>query len=290
MQLRPLTETFGVEVMGAPLDDPPASLGAALTAALHEHQLLLFRLRPMTAAAQLRFTNLFGRALAPWDRTSRTHPDDSRIEVFLASPKPGDAPAPRTRPAEHWHSDGSFLPQPTDATVLHAAIAPGEGGETMFNNTRIACQRLSDDLLKRVTSAVGVHEFGARFSGLRLFHRRVNEEQAHEERQVFPASPHPLVRNHPITGEPALYLNELCLVRIENLAPAESHALLADLYSHALKTEWQYTHRWREGDVLVWDNPSLLHRGCSVAPGHTRLVHRSTAQYHRDATPNRPAC
>ncbi|OKI26150.1 TauD/TfdA family dioxygenase [Streptomyces sp. CB03911] len=271
---KPLAATFGAEVLGVDLgSDAVAGQAAELRAALHRHQVLLFRGGCSGPDDQLRITELFGRVTPPWT-TSHAHPADPRIEVFQESP-----PRAHRRPSEHWHSDASFLELPTEVTVLHALTAPEQGGQTAFTDTRAALAGLPAALRARVGRLTAVHDFGSRFSALREKTARVSTEGAVRERAGFPPVRHPLVREHPVTGEPALYLNELCLDHVEGLTPAESGRLLTELYERTLRPRWQYAHRWQVGDVLVWDNPSLLHRGHQVPAGQHRLLHRTTAEY-----------
>lgn len=269
MDLRPLSETFGAEVIGASLDGTEAG---TLRELLWRHQLLLFRGLDLSPARQLMVTGQFGGVDKPWDPT-HAHEDEPLLEVFHASP-----PRPYRRPAEHWHSDGSFLAEPTSATLLYAVIVPESGGATHYSDTRAAYRTLPDALRKRIAGRRAVHSFARQFSKLRQASQRVSAAEAAEERAVFPDVEHGLVRAHPVTGEPALYLNELCLDRVAGLSSTESDELLAELYAHALADEFEYVHEWRPGDLLVWDNPSLLHRASPVHSGR-RLVHRSTAQY-----------
>ncbi|WP_158575826.1 TauD/TfdA dioxygenase family protein [Streptomyces corynorhini] len=271
---KPMSGSFGVEVFGVQLGSPAAEArGPELVEALHRHQLLLFSGQHLTVEDQLGTTRLFGSPSLPWDPT-HAHPDSPFAEVFRESP-----PRAYRRPAEHWHSDASFRTEPTDATLLYGVEVPAEGGRTHFNDTRAPLAALPSALRERVAGLSAVHDFGRNFSNLRQASRRVTVEDAERELRDFPPATHPLVRPHPVTGEPALYLNEMCLDHVEGLGDAESRALIEELYAHTLRPGWQYVHHWRPGDLLVWDNPSLLHRGENVPQGLRRLVHRTTAAY-----------
>ncbi|WP_329620749.1 TauD/TfdA family dioxygenase [Streptomyces sp. NBC_01255] len=274
LSCKPLNGSFGVEVFDVALGTPEAEECAAeLVEALHSHQLLLFSGQDLPVAAQLWVTSLFGRPVAPWDPT-HAHPRSPYVEVFRESP-----PRAYKRPAEHWHSDASFRAEPTDATLLYGVTVPAEGGRTHFNDTRGPLAALPESLRERIAPLRAVHDFGRNFSTLRRASSRISDEEARAELVAFPPVTHPLVRLHPVTGEPALYLNEMCLDRIDGLPEVESRALAEELYAHTLHPRWQYVHLWRPGDLLVWDNPSLLHRGEGVPPGQRRLVHRTTARY-----------
>jgi taurine dioxygenase len=274
IDLRPLSGSVGAEVVGLDLSvDSIDDLAADLVAALHERQLLLFRGGVLDVAAQLRVSDLFGKVALPWDAT-HAHPDEPYVEVFR-----GSHAREYRRPAEHWHTDASFLAEPTDATLLHALTVPTSGGRTSFTNARAALEALPEKLRASVERLDAVHDFGSQFARLRVAAGRVTDDGSERERNDFPPVRHPIVRSHPVTGTRALYLNELCLHHIDGVTQAESEAILAQLYAHTLQDRWRYSHQWQVGDLLVWDNPSLLHRGEPVPVDQYRLVHRSTVTY-----------
>ncbi|MFJ9811636.1 TauD/TfdA dioxygenase family protein [Streptomyces sp. NPDC101158] len=274
LSVKPLNGSFGVEVFDSGLGTPEAGEQAAeLVEALYRHQLLVFSGVDLSPAAQVRITELFGAPTLPWDPTF-AHPDSPYVEEMREAPHG----APR-RPAEHWHSDASFRAEPTDATLLYGVTVPPEGGRTHFNDLRVPLAALPSRLRERITPLRAVHDFGRNHATLRRAAKPVGDAEARAELAAFPPVSHPLVRPHPVTGEEALYLNEMCLDRIEGLSEDDSRALLDELYAHTLRADWQYVHVWRPGDLLVWDNPSLMHRAEQVPDGHRRLVRRTTARY-----------
>jgi taurine dioxygenase len=276
LKVRSLSSNVGIEVLDIDVSgEIDATTAAELRRMLYRHQLLLFRGLDLTVDAQVRVTGAFGNVLEPWDETHR-HPSGAPLEIFRESPE-----RPYRRPAEHWHTDGSFLAMPTDATFLHAVVVPDDGGHTKFANARAALAALPGETRDMVAGLRATHSFGREFGGLREKSRRVDAVAAAAERVRFPMVEHDLARRHPVCGERALYLNELCLDRIVGLAEDEGRELLASLYQHLLQPCFIYEHEWQVGDLLIWDNPSLLHRATAVGPGQRRLVHRTTAQYSR---------
>jgi alpha-ketoglutarate-dependent taurine dioxygenase len=152
-----------------------------------------------------------------------------------------------------WHSDKSFLREPSMATMLHAVKLPPTGGDTQFADMTAAYAMLPEGMKQRIA---GLHvvqslEYMRRSTG--------NAAPSEEERGSAPPVLHPLVRTHPETGEKALYIG-MYSSHISELPEDDGRALLADLTAHATGSRFVYTHQWRPGDLVVWDNRCLLHR------------------------------
>ncbi|MBT5497446.1 MAG: TauD/TfdA family dioxygenase [Alphaproteobacteria bacterium] len=152
-----------------------------------------------------------------------------------------------------WHTDKSYHAVPSFVTILHALAVPPEGGDTQFSNARMAYAALSPAMKARLEGLMTVHDWVA--SRLNSGTSPATEEQ----KQARPPVSHPLVRTHPETGEKSLYLG-VHVSHIEGMERAESTALLAELTRHIGEERFPYTHRWRVGDVVMWDNRCLHHR------------------------------
>src|SRR5579859_299769 len=105
--------------------------------------------------------------------------------------------------------------------------------------------------------------------------RRMSADYAKSLLDKIPDVFHPVVRIHQTTGRKALFLNELCVDQIVGLPPTESEQLLKELYDHTLRPELIYRHKWRKGDLLVWDNCSLMHCVADIPVHEPRIFHRS---------------
>jgi alpha-ketoglutarate-dependent taurine dioxygenase len=156
----------------------------------------------------------------------------------------------------HWHTDKPYHPAPPLLTTLYAVEVPPVGGNTEFANTALAYDALPEDMKRRI-------------AGLRVVFRPAFDANR-------PTVDHPLVRTHPNTGHKALYLGNHSS-HIRGLPAAEGAALLAELLEHATQRHFVYVHRWRVGDLIMWDNRCLLHR---VVAGeemgrYRRVMHRS---------------
>jgi taurine dioxygenase len=230
-----------------------------LAGALLHHLLLIFRGQSLSFDDQVAFTGIFGEVddrLLASDRPFR-HADDQRIQVVTND---RSTPTPLTATL-FWHVDQSFRPSPAPVIVLSAACVPASGGTTVFADMRSAYEALPPDRLAALDSLTCRHRFGA---GLGIADLMSPEGGAL----------HPLVRTHPTTKRRSLYLNPLCTDSVEGLPPREGTELLADLCAHATKPEFVYEHQWRSGDVLAWDNHSLMHRLADI-PASPRVLYRT---------------
>ncbi len=166
--------------------------------------------------------------------------------------------------ANIWHSDQSFEPCPPVGSFLLARELPPAGGDTMFANQYAAYEALSrplQDMLK----------------GLRALHSGEGLSRALGlDPATAPRNLHPVVRAHPETGKPALYVNRIWTRRIDGLSDAESRCLLEFLYEHAAQPEFTFRHRWTEGDLLMWDNRCTQHYAITDYGKARRVMHRIT--------------
>ena len=169
-----------------------------------------------------------------------------------------------------WHSDSSFKRVPAMASLLHARIVPPVGGDTAYANLAAAYDALSDDAKASVDNLVVVHNF--------YWSRRDVKVTAFtaEETMALPPVRHPLVRRHPETGRPALFVGSHA-ESIEGMEWEEGRELIDRLNAHVTQPEFVYQHAWRPGDLVWWDNRAALHCGMPFdVTRHKRRLHRTT--------------
>jgi alpha-ketoglutarate-dependent taurine dioxygenase len=155
-------------------------------------------------------------------------------------------------------------------TILHAKELPPVGGNTQFANMAIAYDALAADMKRRIAGLRVVHSWAAS-------RRRAGAPPPPEiEMRERPPVEHPLVRTHPDTGAKALYIGNHAS-HIVGLPEPESEALLQELLEHATQPQFVYTHHWRDGDLVMWDNRCLLHRALTnyEMATHRRVLHRT---------------
>jgi taurine dioxygenase len=180
---------------------------------------------------------------------------------------------------QDWHTDMSYNATIGFLNVLFAVKVPRRNGQvlgaTAFVNTRAAYDGLSVEMKARLRDATATHDFNKFWENMR---RRPGSQRgplSEEQRRNRPPSVHPLFLTHPISGETVLYCNPGYAIRINELDEAESDRVLAFLFEHQLQPKYQYTHRWTEGDVLVWDHIGTLHNAIAdYGPDEPRLMKR----------------
>ena len=178
-----------------------------------------------------------------------------------------------------WHSDQSYTATPVFGTILYGIEIPADGGETCFADLSATYDALPAALRRRIEMARAV------YSAEKPGHKR-RIALSDEERRKIPDVVHPLVRRHPHLGRKAVYLSPMHIKAIEGLPEDESDALLAELTALATEPARVYVHRWTPGDLIIWDNTSVMHRRNHFASEQPRF-HKRTGFYLPDelATP-----
>jgi len=263
----------GVEVLGADLSQPPApALKALILRALREHHVVVVRDQALTKERQYALTLNFGEIEQHVGRHS-----DARYDVVHSvtnldrDGNPTDALD--TRGNYFWHTDKSYHAVPSFMTMLHAVELPPEGGDTQFANMALAYDALPAETRQCIAGLRCVHSWEA--SRLASGSRPASEAEIRER----PAVEHPLVRTDPDTGRKALYMGTHAAT-IAGMPDAQGKALLAELLAQATRPEFVYTHRWRPGDLVMWDNRYLLHRALAnyAMAAHRRVLHRTVVR------------
>ena len=172
-----------------------------------------------------------------------------------------------------WHTDHSWKEVPVKASILHAREVPDQGGETGFTNMYLALETLPEDLRSRIQGLTIKNDMTYN-SGGQL--RRGLQPPA--DVKSAPGPSHPIIRTHPETGYNALYLGRRPNAYINGLSIEESEELLNALWAHATQERFTYHHKWRVGDVLVWDNRCTMHHRNAFDPNARRIMHRTTVK------------
>ena len=246
--LRRLTGTLGATVTGIDLAKPlDAEAVAALKGALYEHLVLLFPAQRLDDESQREFACHFG---APY-----IHPIGRLMGSIRAKVERIIDSADSHPYQDRWHTDVSFDFSPPTVGTLRAIDIPEYGGDTLWASTRDAYEALPPSLQTRIRDLVAVHDSGAG----EAFIEKSGREIAERLQASFPGTEHTLVETHPITGRLHLYVNRQFTRRIVGLDPAESDALLEELYSYVENPNLQLRHHWNEGDVGLWDERATWH-------------------------------
>jgi taurine dioxygenase len=243
----PLTTVLGAEVSGVDLASPlDASAIAAIRDALLEHKVLLFRKQSLDPTTQARLASRFGE-LTP------AHPVEPSVE---GHPEILSLDSDDGARADVWHSDLTFQESPPLGAMLHAVVVPDVGGDTIWADMAAAYEALSPALRDFLTALTATHS--AAKAGGYFAARDTGGDKAAATAAAVPAH-HPVIRAHPETGRPSLFVNPLFTTKIDGLRRAESDALLDLLYAIATRPEHQMRWHWSAGDVAFWDNRCTMH-------------------------------
>ena len=173
---------------------------------------------------------------------------------------------------EYWHSDGPWSKNPSAATLLLCEIAPERGGETLFTDMRTVADTLLPMLEDDLNGLIG--NYPCRSIYLRELEQMGLKDP--DKLTVLQDLTHPLIRHHPSTGRRALYLNEMWLESIVGMSARDSKSYLSKLLSIATTPTLVYAHRWKVGDLLIWDNVSMMHKALPPQEGATKTTFRMT--------------
>ncbi|MEL6278572.1 MAG: TauD/TfdA family dioxygenase [Pseudomonadota bacterium] len=257
---RPLTARFGVEIQGVDLRDVSAGHGFdAIRAAFEQHSALLFRDQTFEPEHHLALAKLFGPIE---DRKADERKPGEAFEIPQVSNRTEDGSVSaemdlhtlNLKANQLWHTDGTFLPAPALANIITARVVTSSGGETELAGTRAAWADMPESLKTRARDALIWH----RYSHSRA---RISEELA--KLPMFHKWPDQQWRalwRNPVTGEDAVYVASHAF-KVEGLPEAEGAQLIDELIAFCTRPEYVYTHEWRVGDVLIWDERATLHRG-----------------------------
>jgi taurine dioxygenase len=172
-----------------------------------------------------------------------------------------------------WHTDHSNIAEPPKATMLYGIEIPSKGGDTQFVNMYAAYDALSKEMKSSLKSVRVLHVYQASRAPRKMGIRTKEQEES------SPGVWQPLVRLNPDTGRKALYLNAMRMEEVEGMSVKEGADLLDEILAHCDQPQFQYSHKWRKGDMLIWDNRSTLHQGSAgFDPSERRYLHRVMLQ------------
>ena len=275
LTLRPLCRALGVEVVGfdAATAVSDATI-AALRDAVDEHGILLFRGQVLDPDAHLAFSRRFG---ALQEVAQKQYQMAGRPEIYIiGNVEENGRPIGDPSVGRLWHSDQSFLPHPAIGSLLYGVECPAEGADTLFANMYKAYDALPPELRRRIEHLHAVHSFSEYYQALRQ--RDPTQPELTDSRRVlYPDVVHPLVRRNPRTGRKALYVNPGYAIAIAELPVPEGEQLLNELCEHSSRDEFVYAHKWRNGDLVFWDNLAVNHKGTPFdTDRYVRRMHRTT--------------
>lgn len=261
IQQRKLTPLFGTEVEGI---DLTGALGddvlSLVRGALLDRGMLVVKAAGLTPDQLLSLARQFGQP---------------ELHVFHPSLGPGYEHVQlldsyEQAPASTWHTDESFLPAPPAVTLLYSKIIPPTGGDTCFADLAGAYDALSGPMKRYLDGVEAIHDL-AKLRLLEYRNGRISATEAADSLIGRRWVSHPVVRVHPVSGRPSLFVNPLYTTHIVGVSPAESVGVLDYLYQYSSTPPFALRHRWSVGDLVIWDNRRSMHMALGDYEGHRQM-------------------
>jgi taurine dioxygenase len=268
---------FGVEAGGVDLSRSSFDF-EKLQDAFFESQLLVIRGQRLTAKQFLDFARRFGPP-EPHVIDQFHHPEHPDILILSNVEKNGE-PTGLADAGTYFHTDYSYLEMPARATTLYSIQVPKAGGDTLFADQYAAYDDLSSQMKTTIRDLVALHHYGNR-NDLNERSRTVASVLSEDQKQKIAWVRHRIARKHPVTGRTALFAVSGTSFRIEGMPDDQACALLDELKDHATQPKYQYRLKYGVGDVVVWDNASLLHSATLIDPNDARTLWRITIKEER---------
>jgi alpha-ketoglutarate-dependent taurine dioxygenase len=270
MQVLP-NATLGAEVRGVDLGRASAAEISEIKNAWYRHDVLVFRGQKLSDEHLLAFSRHFGTLDPPPNQGAGKKSPPGYPDVYVVSnvlDEQGEPIGALGDGEAAWHTDMSYIAWPPDASMLFSLEIPPEGGDTSFCSMRAALKKMPQRLVERIRHLDIKHD-GTYDSGGYLR----KGLQATDDPRKSPGTPHPIVIQHPESGERALYLGRRRNAYVVGLSLEESEALLEEIWSYVETAV--YRHRWAIGDLVLWDNRTTMHRRDAFDPKSRRIMHRT---------------
>ncbi len=275
-EIRPMAGNVGAEIVGLDLSLPVNAEDFARIHRAHlDYHVVVFRGQRITPQQQIDFSRRFGvlqiHVLKQF--LLANHPEILIVSNIIENGQSiglGDA-------GKFWHSDLSYKELPSLGSMLYAQELPAEGGDTLFADMHKAYDGLPDALRKAIDGQKASHSYTARYSETK-FEGNWRPTLTPEQLAQVNAVDHPIVRTHPETGRKALFVSEGFTTNIVGLPEDESQQILTELYAHSIRPENIYRHQWQDGDMVFWDNRSLIHLAAGCPAHLRRKLFRTTIQ------------
>jgi alpha-ketoglutarate-dependent 2,4-dichlorophenoxyacetate dioxygenase len=283
---RSLHPWFGVEIVDIDVKRVDDATFSDIVAQFEKHSVLLFRGQSLTDEEQVAFSRRFGplettiRSIATQAGTPQHIANLSNVDADDRLIPAGDKRNLYNAGNQMWHTDSSFKKVPAHASLLSAREIPPTGGETQFASMRVGYSRLPADLQRFLEGKVAIHSF--------VYSRGLVDDglMPPDHAAQVPPVRQALVRTNPVNGRKAFYVGSHAC-EIVGMPTAEARALLRELREMATQPHLVYSHRWQVGDLVMWDNRCMLHRGRPWDESrYRRVMHRTTVAGEEPTAPD----
>lgn len=280
VKITPFANNFGAEITAVNLARFTRGEADAIYQAFLDHQVLVIRDQAMTPLQQVAFSEVFGTL--EWQENARyAHPDHEKVLILSNEIRPDGTAVGVVDAGDFWHSDSSHHEEPVKITLLQSIRNPSHGGDTDFCNMYAAYETLPDALKEKIAGRYGLHHVSKALNPrVTISPDRPDAKDFYESQaKNRPTVAQPLVRTHDETGRQALYVSPRFTLAIEGMDDAEAQPILDQLFARITDKSrpYHYRHKYRDGDVVMWDNRCLVHRATGgYGLPDIRRMHRTT--------------
>lgn len=272
LEVAPFDAPLGAEIRGVDLGNVSEADGHRISDLLDEYLVLRLRNQQLTDPQLIRFSQMLGELDPPGPNPygepfHKQHPELNIISNVME----GDKPKGNLGYGEAvWHADMTYIDTPPRAAVLYGLEVPEGQGDTYFANMYLAYDALSQEMKRTIDGKVAIHDASHNSAGL----LRKGYEEVTDVTKT-PGARQPLVRTDPKSGRKALFLGRRPRAYIVGMDVTESEELLDRLWDHATQPQFTWAQKWKQHDVLMWNNLAVLHRRDGFDPDVRRVMHRA---------------
>ena len=266
VEIRRLGPQIGAEILGVDVRTLDDAGFAPIYRAWLDYNVIVVPGQALTIDDFLRYSRRFGH-IEPHPSKSTRHPDYPEITLLGINKFGPDGKLDQAiyrRGAEGWHTDGAYADRPFKATQLYGLTIPSIGGDTLFSNMYAAYAALPEPLKRRLEGVRGAFTYGGRRKAAALLNP--------EDRDRPPAY-HPIIATHSETGRKSLYFDPGKIQFLEGVEAQESDDLIDELTGRMIQPDAEFRHKWRVGDIVIWDNRCSVHRAAGDYPPEEERIH-----------------
>lgn len=276
LRTRPLKDTFGLEILDVDLSEIDDETFDAVYKLWQQEPLILFRRQSLTEREQVEYSKRFGELdiLVRDDLLSPEHPE---IIYITTLKRENGTPLGGLGNYEiAWHHDQIYRQRPASGSIFYAIEMPENDGRTSFCNTKLGYETMPDNLRKHLEGRSATAKYGLKKSSSTQRDMADKPGMMKKIDERTPPATHPIILENPATGQKSIYLDPNKTMGIEGMSEEESKELIDAVQAHMLNDDAVYTHAWRNGDVIMWDNARLWHRREAFNPEMPRFARRTT--------------
>ena len=271
LHFKKLSEFVGVEISNIDISTPITNNQVKdILSAFAVHSLLVFRNQNLSSENIVQFSKLFGKLL-PHIVDEFNH-ENVIVLSNMIDKKGNNLGADRS--GMQWHSDGSFREKPNMGSLLYGVNCPDIGANTEFSSTYAAFDSLDKIKKEQLSILLGIHDYSWYWTK----YQSSRPPLTIQEKQQTPPVTHPILRTHPVTGWNTTYVSECVTSGIEGMDENIGRKLVMEISDFSTQNKFRYSHKWLKGDLLFWDNRSVIHRATEFDNKYDRLMLRTSVR------------